>query len=284
MGLISSENMLLEAVPEVPHVRLGGQPAKGHINMLNFRNYVTDVTDVPAVYSYWAKRKAFPFYETGNNDYACCTRAKQSVMQMMMERQEQRRTKVIGKDEILRVYEEMSDRLYGGGDNGAYEIDALNSWRNKDYTFRDNRGRPMTIDGYAKINHSDIQEVKKALYISGSRSIAVCFGMPFAWAGNADMIWDIVEGQQAIGNYQIGSWGYHSMTAIAEYDEWGVTLPSTWNLPNGKISWRAFAMYASEAYIVIDSFNQWKSKLQSKGLNADKMISDINNVSDIKIR
>lgn len=284
MSLISFENTILETEEIVPDVRLGGQPAKGHPAMLNFRNYVKTVADVPAAYNFFKGKKAFPVYDTGNNEYGCCTRAKQAIMQMVMERIEQKKTKIITREEILRVYMEMSARLYGGGDNGAYEIDALNSWRRPEHTFKDDKGRPMTIDGFVKINHSDPQEVKKALVMSGSKSIALCLGLPAAWASQHNMVWDIPEGQGVYGRWGVGSWGFHSMTAIANYDEWGVVLPSTWNVPNGKISWRAFATYCSEAYVCIDSVNQWKQRKEAAGFNLKALVSDINNVSYLKIK
>lgn len=145
------------------------------------------------------------------------------------------------------------------------------------------RDRPYTIDAYAKINHADIEEVKRALYVSASKCIAVCFGLPLAWAWQDDFVWDIPKDQKGTGDFQVGSWGYHSMTAIAKWDEKWLYLPSTWDAPMGKISWEAFAMYASEAYMVVDSVNDWKKKVDKKTLNIPAMVSDINSVSDIKI-
>jgi hypothetical protein len=158
----------------------------------------------------------------------------------------------------------------------------LNNYRNKDYTFRDKYGRPYTIDAYTAINHRNIQEVKNAIYLSGAKGIAVCFALPLAWARLTHGTWDIPEGQQPIGDWLPYSWGGHSMWSIAKYDEWGLTLPSTWKMPDGKISWRAFSYYCDEAYLIIDSVNYWKKTL-SKEFNVKKLIGDVNDVSDVKI-
>jgi hypothetical protein len=275
-----------------PDFRLGKAPAKGSPKLLSLNNYLTTTAAPPATYDFWAKRAPFPITDLGNNQYGDCTIASQVLLSERMERLEQRRTISVPKQNIVNVYFAMTQRLYGGGDTGAFEIDALSNWRKPDLTFRDDNNRPYTIDAYTAIDFRDVNAIKNALVLSGAHGIKVCFNLPYAWAstgqGGTGMIWDIPAGQQPTGNYLPGSWGGHSMTAIAKYDQDWLYLPSSWQLPDGKISWRAFAIYCDEAYLVIDSVNSWKKRLAGANLNVnldlDALKGDVNSVSSQKIK
>lgn len=264
--------------------RLGKAPARGHAMMLNFSDYAKKSIAIPETYNYYKRKVPVPVQDWGNTEFGDCTIASQGILSQYMERQEQRRTVAITRDSIIDTYFNMVERVYGSReDMGAYEIDALNNWRNKDYTFKDVKGRAYTIDAYTRINHSNISEVKKALFLSGAKGIKVCFSLPWAWAIQDASLWDIPENSKLTGDYAVGSWGGHSMTAIANYDTNFLTLRHSWNIPDGKISWRAFAAYCDEAYLVIDSVNDWKKKLNKKEINFSALVSDVNMVSDVKI-
>jgi hypothetical protein len=261
--------------------RLGKAPSRSHPKMLNLNNYTTEIADPPKTYDAWKKNKPLPIRDVGNNEYGNCTIASQVLLTEYMERQEQKRTIHIPK-------ENLGCRHYGCGDYGAYEIDALNNWRRPDLTFRDDKGRPYTIDAYVRINQSDLKAVKNAIVLSKAPGIKVCFNLPWAWAMRGDMVWDIPEGQSPTGIYMPGTWGGHSMMALDKYDENWLYLPHSWNVPMGKISWRAFSIYCDEAYMVIDSVNSWKKKLEAEEvnvkLNLDAIVSDVNSVSSQKIK
>lgn len=257
---------------------------KGSMKTLHLSSYAKAPLIIPEVYDYYKNKKPIPIQDWGNNDNGDCTIASQGEGAQFMERQEQRKTVVIPKENIIETYYNMVERVYGvREDSGAYELDALNNWRNPDYTFKDSKGRPFTIDAYTKVNHSNISEVKKALYLSGAKGIKVCFALPWAWANSLDNVWDIPEGQKLTGDWTPYSWGGHSMWVISKWNKDWLWVPSSWNMPMGKISWRAFAIYADEAYMVVDSVNQWKKRLDKKDFNLSKLVSDVNMVSDIKI-
>lgn len=116
---------------EQPNKRLGKAPAKSHPLMLSAGNYLGKSVVVPKKLDYWKKRKPIPILDYGNNEYGDCTIASQALMAIKMELQERRRLVAIPKENIVKTYFNLSDRLYGGGDNGAYELDALGNWRNK---------------------------------------------------------------------------------------------------------------------------------------------------------
>lgn len=263
--------------------RTGKAPAKGHLKMLNAENYIKKTITVPESHNLWAKRAKFPVKSFGNRVHGDCTRASQAVLQMRSERLEQRRTIKITDEEVIRVYYEMTERYYGGGDTGAYELDALNDWRRPDYTFKDVYGRPYTIDAFTRVNHSNLQEVKQAIYISGVHGIKFCMNLPYAFSAMNVKKWDIQEDAPLIGVWAPGSWGGHSMTATG-YTKEGIIWPTTWDEPDGLITWRAFAAYCDESYMVIDSINAWKKKREiAKLIDLTALRNDVNSVSSYQI-
>jgi hypothetical protein len=198
---------------------------------------------------------------------------------------------VISTDEVLRVYYQMTADLYGGGDTGAYETDALSRWRKPDLTFKDTNGRPHTIDAFLKINHTDANEVKRAIALSGVHGIKACFSLPWAWATvDVTAVWDIPSDKHAlIGDWMPNSWGGHS-TFVTDYDSFGPRIAHTWydggrEIHYGlqKVSWRGFLAYCDEIYIVIDSVNSWKRQGLLDNKTAGAIVEAVNSVSDQKI-
>ena len=265
--------------PFLPDRRLGKGPAKAGPKALLFANYISPLV-IPQETNFWHKRVKFPFETYGNREHGCCTIASQALFAMKMERIEQRRTIDFADEEVLRVYYNLTSRLYGGGDTGAYEEDALSNWRKPDLTFRDKRGRPYTIDAYTKINHTNILEIKKAIYLSGGHGIKLCFNLPWAWASTYR--WDVPENQALVGDWVPGSWGGHSMCSAHDYDEGGIWVDHTWGVPPGYVTNAGLAAYCDEAHHVIDSINTWKKKTNL--VNFGALISDVNIVSSQKLK
>jgi hypothetical protein len=241
--------------------RLGRLPSKGDTRALLFRNLGNVPAKLPAeTISFWKRRATFPVRSFGNLDYGSCTRSKQAVAAMRMERLETRRTPTITDEEVIRVYTDMSARLYGGGDNGAYETDALSEWRKPEHTIRDTKGRALTIDAYVRINPYDHDEVRASLVAAGPHGIAVCLNLPWAFRSiRPPADWDIPDGQSLVGEWMPGSWGGHSMWSFG-YDPAGAWLDHTWLLAPQRITWRAMAAYMDEAHVVIDSLDYWRRK------------------------
>lgn len=271
--------------PIIENKHLGRSPRISDTRALHaahyFRRALQQVT-LPTRTHFWPKRRPFPIRSFGNTMHGSCTRSKQAIAAMRMERLETRNTPKISDEEVVRVYYAMTDRLYGGGDTGAYEIDALNEWRNPYLTFKDTKGRPLTIDAYAALNPSDHDELKRAIFLAGARGIAVCLNLPAAFSRiDPPADWDIPEGQALTGQWRPGTWGGHSMWCL-DWDEVGFWLPHTWDLPMQRITYRAASVYLDEAHLVIDSVNAWKKRKPAVDLAA--LVADVNAVSSLKIQ
>lgn len=272
-----------DTVSETVQRRLGRLPMKTTRKALLFADFFNFVT-LPAKQDYWTKRTQLPLRTFGNIELGNCTRAKQAVAAQRMERLEQRRLIEITDEEIKRVYREMSDRRYGGGDNGAYEDDALSDWRNPELTFRDTAGHPYTIDAYLRVNAANHNELRAALVLSGAKGIAVCLNLPTAFSRiDPPATWDVPKDQPLIGEWMPGSWGGHSVWAHG-YTKHGLWLDTTWNLAPNILTWEAAAAYLDEAHLCMDSVNAWRKKSTPKIRKAlGDVVDAVNAVSSIPI-
>jgi YD repeat-containing protein len=250
-------------VSQKKHVRLGRLPMKTTRKALLFSDFFKFVK-LPSSQTYWKKKTPLPLRSYGNLDFGDCTRAKQAVATTRMERIEQRRLIEITDAEVIRVYTEMSDRLYGGGDNGAFEDDALNEWRNPEKTFRDTNGNPYTIDAYLRINAANHDEMKAALALAGAKGIAICINLPATFADiEPPQAWDVPDGQALVGEWMPGSWGGHSSWCNG-YSKDGIVIDHTWELDNQILSWDAVAAYVDEAHLVVDSVDAWRKTIKTQ--------------------
>lgn len=275
----------VDAVSEAAQVKLGRLPLKTTLRALQFSEFFR-FAKFPPKQMYWEQRSPLPLRTFGNTEVGDCTRAKQAMAILRMERQEQKRTIEITDEEVKRVYFAMTARLYGGGDTGAYEDDALKEWRNPDTTIRDTKGNPLTIDGFLRINALDHDELRAALALSGPKCVAFCINLPIAFS-RMD-VWDLPEGTKLVGEWMPGSWGGHSMLARA-YTGVGpedfMVADSTWGKKEHRITWRAAAAYVDEAHMFIDSVDAWRKKTEAAEVR--KALGDfadaVNGISDIRI-
>lgn len=275
----------------VPGRVCGKAQARGHEKLLQLSDFINPKAaqaDPPEEYNFWKGKAAFPLGTYGNDEIGDCTRASQAKLALQAERVEENRTVYVDPEEVKRIYFEATARLYPpGGDTGMFEIDALDCWRREDQTFSISSRQgakdkhPHTIDAYTRINQTDIKAVKRAIWLSGAHGAKVCFALPTAWQSSNS--WDIPENQQPIGPYEPYSWGGHSMTA-RYYNKSGLYLFSTWNLPDTFISWRAFAIYCDESYLVVDSIDKWRKKKEiAKVIDLTNLRAAVNSVSSVQI-
>ena len=261
---------------------LGRAPTRSDTRALMFAKFVAPPAKIPLKSAFWKKRAPFPNRSFGNLQIGCCTRAKQAVASLRMERIETRSTATITDAEIERVYYAMTGRLYGGGDTGAYETDALSEWRKPELTFTDTKARTLTIDAYLRLNPWDHDELRAAMWTAGAHGIAICLNLPLGFQGEGGT-WDCPDGALT-GIWTPGSWGGHSMWAF-EYEERGIWLDHTWERPPQLLTWRAAARYLDEAHLVIDSMDYWRKKkpVAKKAIDFAGITKAVNAVSSQKL-
>ncbi len=280
-------------VPGAEDKRLGKLPAKASRLTLHLADYLRPGAraEVPEATNFWLRRADFSKDTYGNTNEGCCTIASQMHAQRRSERLEQKRTlgerEGFTEAECHRVYRAMTQRLYGGGDTGAYEEDALSNWRNPDLTFRDTKGRPYTIDAYVRVNPKSTDEIRTAMFLAGNHGLKICLNLPRMWASVVPpKTWDVRRRPDGsidlTGDAMPGSWGGHSMFT-EDYTRQGPILVHTWGLADQVITWDAVMAYADESHQVIDSVNAWKRRGAGRLMRLNDLITDVNSVSSIKI-
>jgi hypothetical protein len=265
--------------------RLGRLPRKSTRKALLFTDFFKFI-DVPKKQEYWKKKSALPLRSFGNLEYGDCTRASQANAILRLERIEQRRLVEITDEEVISRYLDMTERLYGGGDTGAYEDDALNEWRNPETTIRDTKENPFTIDAYLGIDPNNHDEIRTALALSGAHGIKICLNLPAAFARiDPPATWDVPSGQPLTGEWMPGSWGGHSLFAHG-FNSQGIVLDHTWALPNSLLTWEAAAAYLDEAHLIIDSIDTWRKKAATPKIKKalGQVVDAVNAVSSVRIK
>lgn len=266
---------------------LGRLPRKGdERDILSERVFrMLRASEIPERFRPYRPKRPYPREAYHNDTEGNCTRASQAIAAIRLELLEQRRRIAIPASEVTRVYRDMTARLYGGGDTGAYETDALSEWRRPELTFNDAKGRPYTIDAYTRENVADKDAIRGAIVQSAGRILKVCANMPKGWRGKD--VWDApIRREDFTGPWLPGSWGGHSMTVAANdegvvYDGDGLYI-QTWDDAPRLVTWPAFFAYFDEAHRVVDSVNAWKRRL-GKEMNAKVLIAAVNERSSHKI-
>jgi hypothetical protein len=146
---------------------------------------------------------------------------------------------VIPDAEVLSAYEFVSgyDPKTGDNDNGAVCLDVLNAWR-KGTIFSDH-----TISAYAKVEPSNHDQIKDAVWLFGGCYIGVA--LPICVQGKKS--WTMPHNPHAASS-QPGSWGGHCVDIVA-YDSRGTWVVSWGELI--RVSWPFLATYCDEAYAVL---------------------------------
>lgn len=287
---MSGESGGAQTIPQetvYPGHELGRMPRKGdERDVLDERVFrMLRAVEIPDVLRPYRPKRPFPRRAYNNNIEGNCTRASQVIAQVRIELLEQRRRIEVADAEVTRIYRDMTARLYGGGDTGAYETDALSEWRRPELTFKDSKGRAYTIDAYTRVNVADKDAIRSALVQSAGRILKVCANMPLAWRGKD--VWEApLRREDFVGPWRPGSWGGHSMTISADdrgyvYTGDGVYI-QTWDDAPRLVTWAAFFAYFDEAHRVVDSVNAWKRRL-GKELNAKALVAAVNEASSYKL-
>lgn len=152
---------------------------------------------------------------------------------------------------------EAYDRVNGGGDNGAYMLDALNMARNvgiggnKLYAF-------VAIDPQ---NHD---QVRTAHYLFGN----VYFGAGLPVSAKAQKVWDVGEGPA----FAPGSWGGHAMNAW-DLTPKGIVVP-TWGEMQ-TMTWAFWDRYVDECFAVLEEDYVGDDKRSPQGFSLSKLARDI---------
>ncbi len=197
----------------------------------------------------------------GNDEYGDCTRASQGHAVVTQERSSSQHEIPITTDQILEAYWRVSGGV--GVDNGAYELDALNDWRNIGIG-RERDGSTHRIYAFAAVDWLDQAEVEWAHFVFGG--LKVCAGLPLSAADqlHEGKDWTVTTGSRS----NFGSWGGHSMYSCG-YDPMGLYV-WTWGRLQ-RMTWGWVNRYVDETYAVISEDYIRRGGKTPQGFNLDAL-------------
>lgn len=197
----------------------------------------------------------------GNDRYGDCVFASEGHAIVTHERASSQHELPLNDEQILVAYSLVTGfrREDPSTDNGAYEIDGLNNWRQRGLGVERDYSHHM-LKAFAAVEWTNHEQVKLAHYVFGG--VKVCAGLPLA-AQDQD-VWDVSEGARA----EWGSWGGHSMYSFA-YDEEGLEV-WTWGRPQ-KMTWAWVDKYVDESYALITEDYFRRAGKTPQGFDADKL-------------
>jgi hypothetical protein len=244
------------AKTQTPVMRLGRKPHRHDDRTLRLARYV-DATKLPAAPPHFRNSspvKSWPMYK--NDTLGDCTCAAAGHMVQAWTANASSEIDVTDKD-VVAAY----DRVNGGVDEGAVELDVLKMWRNVGVGGH-------KIGAYVAIDLQDADQLKDAVYIFGGVYIGVELPVSAQPAGRDwRMTHDGLHGPGAPG-----SWGGHAIP-IVDYDRYGLTVVSWGQLL--RMSWAFYRNYCDEAWAIISTDFLDDSGHAPLGFDLDQLNEDL---------
>lgn len=222
-----------------------------------------DEVRVPPRHRVGGQLKSVPLF--GNDRYGDCVFASQCHAIVTMERSASQRELPLSEEDALSAYGLVTGfrREDPSTDNGAYELDGLNNWRQRGLG-REKDATTHVLKAFAAVDWTDRSEACMAHYVFGG--LKICAGLPLSAADQVrnGQAWDVVEGPRS----RWGSWGGHSMYSFA-YDEEGLIV-WTWG-EEQKMTWEWVDAYVDESYALVSEDYFRRAGKTPQGFDADKL-------------
>lgn len=223
-----------------------------------------DVPRAPADHDIDHNQKTFPVFK--NFEIGDCGIASYGHMTVGLERSSGQREIALTDDDIVRAYSAISgyDPRTGARDNGIYLLDGANYFR-KVGVGKQKDGTPHKILAFAKVDHTDIDEVKLASFLFGGLYIGAA--LPNAASDQIDRgeQWDPSGDPQ---RDMFGSWGGHAMWTPM-YDRRGGEVV-TWG-QRQRFTWAWWKAYVDEVFAFINPDYLRKSGATPQGFNTERL-------------
>ena len=146
-------------------------------------------------------------------------------------------------------------KLTGGADTGLVESTFLQSAKNSPIL-------GSQIDTFGVLDHSNVDEVKSAIYTFGGAFLGVA--LPQSAQNQFPGTWSVVPNSPIIGGHCIVAIGYDSRFVYIV--TWGTVIRCTWE-------W--FTTYVEEAYAIVYTEEVQKNRGPLKQLDIDRLRADI---------
>lgn len=244
--------------------KLDPHPEETHPR-LKLANYMSVTPAVPAVVDWASKVTEWPMYK--NDTIGDCTCASAGHQVQAWTTYGEGATVTLTDQDVLALYEAVSgyDPATGANDNGAVGQDVL------DYIKQNGIGGHKIV-AFAQVDHTDLAEMKQALYIFGSLYCGIQCPYSALQQAGAGLPWTVVpssiDGGHAI---PIQKWDADYLYCVT----WGKLQPMTPDF---------WTTYGDEAWVVIteDWINQ-QTGLSPDGLDLNALLSDFAQLTGVVV-
>jgi hypothetical protein len=218
-------------------MKLGKRAPKHDPRTLHFADYLNTgkLPKIPTQVDWSVK---VPVWEMLCNDtLGCCTIS--GAAHMLMDWSANASTEIVPSDaDIIKAYSAVSgyDPSTGANDNGAYETDVLNYWRNTGIAGH-------KIYAYTALEPRNHSHIKASIYLFGGCYI----GLALPLSAQNQTVWS-VPAWGTSGSGAPGSWGGHCVNICAYNDHYATVV--TWGALK-KATWQFLDAYMDESYAVL---------------------------------
>lgn len=235
--------------------RLAPHPFEGHPRLM-LRAPLADVPPPPVTVDWYSSVASWPMY--GNDRIGDCTEASNGHMIQVASTYGNVKTVVVPESAILAAYERVAgyDPETGANDNGAVVQDELADWRK-------NGIDGHKCDAFGQLDHQDLVEVKKAIWLFGNANLGVVVYESMEDDFNQGLPWLRAEGAQ-LGGHCVPAVGYdtHNVYVIT----WGKVQPVAWTTYQ-KITEEAWGIIMPEWFNTATDYSP--TGLDKQGLGED---------------
>lgn len=215
-------------------MKLGKLAPRHDPRTLQLANYLNTgkLPPIPAQKDWSGKVRSWGMM--GNDTLGDCTCA--AAGHLIEEWSANANTEIVPADtDIISAYSAVSgyDPQTGENDNGAYEIDVLNYWRNTGIANR-------KIYAYASLEPKNHAHIKAATYLFGG----VYLGVALPLSAQSQRIWSVTRGPGS----EPGSWGGHAVPVVA-FNSHTLTVV-TWGQLQ-ELTWGFLDAYTDESYAIL---------------------------------
>jgi hypothetical protein len=199
------------------------------------RNYITPQLPSPPVSCDWTKGIT-QFGVLDNDVLGCCTIS--GIAHSLQVFSANVGDEIAVTDaEVLQYYEAWCgyNPSEPSTDQGGIELDVLNSWKQQEFAGH-------ALIAYADVDHGDIDQVKRAIWLFGGLYIGV--SLPSSAQSQVGSVWDVAPNPEG----KPGNWGGHCVF-VTGYDADGLTC-ITWGKLQ-KMTWGFWNEYVDEAHALL---------------------------------
>jgi hypothetical protein len=256
-------------------IKLGKKGVRHDDRTLRFEDYLIHTRmPHPPPAKHWSQVVKGPWGMMKNDVAGCCTISAAGHAALLWS-SAAGKPKVIPDPEIIKAYTRVTaaendgrgyDPATGANDNGCYELDVLNDWRQ-------NGVGGDKLGAFAALEPKNYDHVKDSISIFALTYIGLALPLSAQAQTDAGKVWSVPTYGTARDGAP-GGWGGHAVPVV-DFDRFGLVCV-TWGQLQ-RMTWNFWRAYCDEAYCLI-SQDFFSGNLSASGFNLQAMTDDLRQI------